>query len=242
MAEYYAVERSPEYLAHYGVKGMRWGVRRALKRGDEKALAKHYKKAAKKLLKLSTHTNKELMRKQYNQAKENMAISAISSAGLSAGLTAGVNSHLNTRDRLLYSAGAGLAGGAAGAIASSKGIMSKRYLSDKGHARAIKKRDQWQKDMREAFKGTKYKKGSLTDIVSNGLKEGLSSYSGSGPLVVPLMKVGKPRHKNGSSKMTAAQKKAYLKAHGEPTLSKSDARALSAIVNNPEKYRVKKRK
>lgn len=44
MAEYYAVERSPSYLAHYGVKGMRWGVRRAKERGDEKALGRHYKK------------------------------------------------------------------------------------------------------------------------------------------------------------------------------------------------------
>ena len=46
MAEYYAVERSPEYLAHYGVKGMRWGVQRALKRGDDNALQKHYKKSS----------------------------------------------------------------------------------------------------------------------------------------------------------------------------------------------------
>ena len=27
MAEYYAVERSPEYLAHHGVPGMKWGRR-----------------------------------------------------------------------------------------------------------------------------------------------------------------------------------------------------------------------
>ncbi|MBO7452978.1 MAG: hypothetical protein J6U54_21815 [Clostridiales bacterium] len=194
MAQYYAVERSSEYLAHYGVRGMKWGVRRALKRGDGKALEKQYKKAAKKLLKLSTHTNKTLMRKEYDQAKTNMAISAMSSGGLSAALTASLNSHLNAKDRLLYGAGAGLVGATAGALASSKGIMSKRHLSDKGHARAIQKRDQWQKDMRAAFKGTKYKKGSMTDMVSNGLKESLSTYSGKGPMYVPLMKVGTPRH------------------------------------------------
>ena len=28
MGEYYGVERSPEYLAHHGVRGMRWGFRK----------------------------------------------------------------------------------------------------------------------------------------------------------------------------------------------------------------------
>ena len=40
MAEYYAVERSPEYLAHYGVKGMRWGVRRDRPHGGGKYIRK----------------------------------------------------------------------------------------------------------------------------------------------------------------------------------------------------------
>lgn len=196
MAEYYAVERSPEYLMHYGVKGMRWGVRRALKRGDERALQKHYKKAAKKLLKLSTHTNKNLMRIKYNQAKQNMFAGAAASGGLSAALTTSLNSHLGLKDQLLYGAGAGLAGAATGALINSKGIMSGRYLSDKGHAKAIKKRDQWQKDMRDAFKGTKYKKGSLTDTVADGLKTGLSNYSGAGPMVVPIMRSGKSKKRD----------------------------------------------
>lgn len=49
---YYAVERSTDHLAHYGVKGMRWGVRRALATGNQAMLDKHYRKAAKKLAKL----------------------------------------------------------------------------------------------------------------------------------------------------------------------------------------------
>ena len=52
MRHYYGINSSPEHLAHYGIKGMRWGVRRALANGNEKALDRHYQKAAKKLAKL----------------------------------------------------------------------------------------------------------------------------------------------------------------------------------------------
>lgn len=49
---YYSVERSTDHLAHYGVKGMRWGVRKAIATGNQKAVDKHFRKAAKKLAKL----------------------------------------------------------------------------------------------------------------------------------------------------------------------------------------------
>lgn len=49
---YYGVTRSTDHLAHYGVKGMKWGVQRAVARKNDKALDRHYKKAAKKLAKL----------------------------------------------------------------------------------------------------------------------------------------------------------------------------------------------
>ena len=52
MSEYYAVVRSTDHLAHYGVKGMKWGVRKAIARGNQKALDRHFRKAAKKLAKL----------------------------------------------------------------------------------------------------------------------------------------------------------------------------------------------
>lgn len=48
----YAVDRSDEYLAHYGIKGMRWGVKKAIERGNDRALARQYKKASRKLAKL----------------------------------------------------------------------------------------------------------------------------------------------------------------------------------------------
>ena len=50
--KYYGVERSTDHLAHYGVKGMRWGVRKAIATGNQRSLDRHYRKAAKKLAKL----------------------------------------------------------------------------------------------------------------------------------------------------------------------------------------------
>lgn len=57
MNEYYGAPTTPasDYLAHYGVKGMKWGVRKALAKGGykgEKALARRYKKDIKHLAKL----------------------------------------------------------------------------------------------------------------------------------------------------------------------------------------------
>ena len=59
---YYGVSPSSDFFAHYGVKGMRWGVRKAIERGDQKALARHYNRAAKKLAKLSQRTDVELQK------------------------------------------------------------------------------------------------------------------------------------------------------------------------------------
>lgn len=57
----YAIDRSDEYLEHYGIKGMRWGVRKAIERGGtglgNRRLARQYRKAQKKLAKLEARAN-----------------------------------------------------------------------------------------------------------------------------------------------------------------------------------------
>lgn len=57
MAEYYAVVRSDAFLSHYGVKGMRWRVRKAMEKGNKKALRRYQKKASKKLKRLERQVN-----------------------------------------------------------------------------------------------------------------------------------------------------------------------------------------
>ena len=75
MAKYYGVERSEEYLAHYGVRGMKWGVRRAIASGNTKHLDRQWKKAQKKLAKLNDKADVD---KQNKLAKKYAKISAIS--------------------------------------------------------------------------------------------------------------------------------------------------------------------
>lgn len=65
MPKYYGVARSSEYLAHYGVKGMKWGVRKAIERGSERALDRQWRKANRKLKKLTKlGVNKEKYKKR----------------------------------------------------------------------------------------------------------------------------------------------------------------------------------
>ena len=64
MAKYYGVQRTEEYLAHYGVKGMRWGVRKAIKSGSDKKLWRQYSKAQKKLNKLSRKADVSVQRRK----------------------------------------------------------------------------------------------------------------------------------------------------------------------------------
>ena len=156
MAEYYAVERSSEYLAHYGIRGMRWGVRKAIRSGDPKKLRKAYLKAAAHLGKLSINANQGMMQQRYKTAKRNMLYGAGMSGAMSAGLTAGLNTHLPIKKNLLYSGAASLGGALGGAILNSKGITSRRWASNRGHEKAIAKRNEFRKALESEFRGTQY--------------------------------------------------------------------------------------
>ena len=62
MADYYGVQRSEAYLAHYGVKGMKWGVRKAVESGNAYKLDRQYRKAQKKLQKLNLKADTDIQK------------------------------------------------------------------------------------------------------------------------------------------------------------------------------------
>ena len=88
MSEYYAVIRSTDHLAHYGVKGMKWGVRKAIISGNQKMLDKHFRKAAKKLARLqdkALHSGKYATKAAaYGAAAAGVGTLAIGGTGLAA--------------------------------------------------------------------------------------------------------------------------------------------------------------
>ena len=95
MSEYYAVVRSGDnHLAHYGVKGMKWGVRKAIERGDAKALGRHYAKALKKLNRLESNAN---ITTQERRASRNKKIAAAGLGVGAAGAAGAINQHLKQK-------------------------------------------------------------------------------------------------------------------------------------------------
>ena len=87
----YAVDRSDEYLAHYGIKGMRWGVRRALASGNERRLAKHYAKAQKKLAKLKKQAENA---DKYSRRAKRLGAAAAVTGGLAVAGPGGIGAGL----------------------------------------------------------------------------------------------------------------------------------------------------
>lgn len=148
----YGVERSEEYLAHYGIRGMRWGVHKAIKSGNSAKLSKQYAKASKKLAKLEKRATKT---GKYARRAALMGAGAAAAGGLAAAGTAGVGSFMKNNAKYAGQAvrGAGSAMVGAGQVASkltrgkvggkligagyglqSKGIKSANVVYNAGNA------------------------------------------------------------------------------------------------------------
>lgn len=102
MGEYYAVIRSTDHLAHYGIKGMKWGVRKAIALGDSKKLDKEFNKAAKKLSKLQ---DKALNSKKYAAKATAYGAAAAGAGALAVGGTGLVKKGLKSAGTAIESTG-----------------------------------------------------------------------------------------------------------------------------------------
>ena len=102
----YAIDRSEEYLAHYGIKGMKWGVRKAIAAGGtglgNRKLARQYKKAQKKLAKLEKRANNGA---KYARRAAALGAGAAAAGGLAAAGTTGVGNALHAGGAALVKGG-----------------------------------------------------------------------------------------------------------------------------------------
>lgn len=90
--EYYGNATTPteDFLAHYGIRGMKWGVRKALNAGGargERKLGRQYQKAEKKLAKLE---KRAASGKKYAKRAALLGAGAAAAGGLAAAGTTGV--------------------------------------------------------------------------------------------------------------------------------------------------------
>lgn len=178
MSEYYAVQRSGEYLEHYGVKGMKWGVRKAVEKGNSRKLTRQYIKASKKLAKLQNKANvgyqKKRIKDASNHQKAAVALGALN-LGITGGMTAASVSRAIKQARktghghidAYLPVGAGIAADIIARQISKR--KAKKLTTSAGHKAAVKKANDFKREMSNAFKGTKYSKniqGMATDIAA----------------------------------------------------------------------------
>ena len=133
MSEYYGVNPSSDFFAHYGVKGMKWGVRKALEKGGSsgaRALARQYKKASKKLRKLEKHGANG---KKYAKRAAALGVGAAAAGGLAAVGTKGVSSAIGAAGKA-FSTGAA---GAGSLISRAGGAMTRHGIRGGGKVQAV---------------------------------------------------------------------------------------------------------
>ena len=184
--EYYGTVTTPtdDFLAHYGVRGMKWGVRKAMHKGTDRAWAKAYKKANKKLKKLEKRADLKQQQNELEYHRRKVYRSGAGAIGSTLGGAGAISLATSqpyskvmasSPKRLEYSirgltdtgkavaagTGVGLAAlglglGAKETYHAGKVVAAARRTTPKGHAKAVKKRNEWKKEMDKAFRGTPY--------------------------------------------------------------------------------------
>lgn len=111
MSEYYAVQRSgsTDHLAHYGVKGMKWGVRKAVLLGNDRKLRRKFNKAARKLNRLQDKALRSgkyaAKAAAYGTAATGAGALAIGGTGLVKNASSGVANLMQMRKAILENQG-----------------------------------------------------------------------------------------------------------------------------------------
>lgn len=125
----YAIERNDDYLAHYGIRGMKWGVRKAIESGNARKLSRQYAKAQKKLAKLEKRANSG---SKYAKRAAALGAGAAAAGGLAALGTSGVANITRGAGKFGRNAMVGLGGAmnslgnVAGRAATAPGKMNPR--------------------------------------------------------------------------------------------------------------------
>ena len=132
--EYYGAPSTPteDFLAHYGVKGMKWGVRKAIERGSDRALRRQYKKASKKLAKLE---KLGASGKKYAKRAVAYGAGAAAAGGLAAAGTAGVGRLIGKTGGVIRKAGPGV-GNAMVKVGEAARKSNIKFVRDAGRATA----------------------------------------------------------------------------------------------------------
>ena len=154
MSEYYGDMPYSESLYHYGVKGMKWGVRRAIEKDNMTKLSNHYQRALLKKAKLKERTDRE---GQKSDAKSSAAGGALL---LGSGALSGLAGHdlVKRPDTRSYLYGMSALSGLGGLAALTDAGMSAYRATKRGNKAAIKKYKNFDSEMNKTFsKSTKKK-------------------------------------------------------------------------------------
>lgn len=233
MFEYYGVlTPSSDFFMHYGVKGMRWGVRKAIESKNDIKLAEHHRKAMRKLAQLKKRADRKY---QKEEAKENAiagaagvglgALGGLASYGIVKGQMAAQNALFpNSRYyTIMHPVGLyGLSGlSAAGGLGLLGNSAVNAYRSTKtGNKRAVAKYNKFKNEMNNAFKGTMYGKNSKYGKYNKNL-------------IRQAKKQGKTINEIAEfNDAVSRQKSSIVPDQNKPKreLTKEESRALSAIA------------
>ena len=197
----------PNSLAHYGIKGMKWGVRKAIENGSSHALSRHFKKAAKKLAKLENKANRQHQENIVKAAKRDQKY-ALGYGAASTGVAAGKTiSSLHNAAQMAQKTGFGYgniylpvgAGIAAGAIAGNaiRKARARKNLTTEGHAKAQAKANEFRREMNKAFKGTEYAKQIDSEVKRRASKAQNRVAKYAGPSALSGSTVSRNKKKRG---------------------------------------------